>query len=117
MPDRPGYVDGVHYTEHVERIKGLKRAQRMSEALALLLKCVEATEAEDSLNGWGAAPGYYEELAILYRKEKRYVDEVAILERFKRQRKAPGVLPEKLAARLLKAKELLGKTNHDRLSG
>ena len=23
MPDRPGYVDGVHYTEHFERIKGL----------------------------------------------------------------------------------------------
>ena len=45
MPDEPGYVDGVHYTEHVERIKGLKRAQRRSEALALLLKCVEATEA------------------------------------------------------------------------
>ena len=42
-----------------------------------MLKCVEATEAEDSLNGWGVAPGYYEELAILYRKEKRYADEVA----------------------------------------
>ena len=81
LADQDTWMGPLH-TEHFEPIKGLKRAQRRSEALALLLKCVEATEAEDSLNGWGVAPGYYEELAILYRKEKRYADEVAILERF-----------------------------------
>lgn len=106
MTDRPGYVDGVHYTHHVERIRELKRAGLTSEALGLLLKCVDATEAEDRLVGGGVAPGYYEDLAALYRKERRFADEVAILERFARQRKGPGVLPGRLAVRLIKAKEL-----------
>ena len=106
MTDRPGYVDGVHYTDQVERIRDLKRAGRTSEAWALLLKCVDATEAEDRVNGGGVAPGYYEDLAVLYRKEGRFADEVAILERFERQRKGPGVLRDKLAVRLIKAREL-----------
>jgi hypothetical protein len=55
------------------------------------------------------APWYYEQLAILYRKEKQYQQEVAILERYASKPKAPGVGPEKLAARLEKAKELLTK--------
>ena len=52
------------------------------------------------------APWYYEKLAIIYRKQKRYGDEIAILERFERQPKAPGALPKKLAERLVKAKQL-----------
>ena len=110
MPDRPGYVEGVHFTEQVERIKDLKRSHRVSEAIALLLKCIDATEAEDRVNNWGVAPAYYEDLAILYRKEKRLSDEVAILERFQRQRKGPGVLPDKLAGRLIKARALLSRS-------
>ena len=110
MPDRPGYVDGLHFTEHVETIKNLKRTQRTEEAIALLLKCVEATEAEDRIEGMGVAPGYYEHLAILYRKEKRFGDEVSILERYASQRKALGVLPSKLTDRLVKAKRLLSRS-------
>ena len=106
MADEPGYVDGTHFTAHVERIRELTRADRTCEARVLLLKCIDATEAEDRLNGWGVAPGYYQNLAILYSKAGRLSDEVAILERFERQRKGPGVLPEKLAARLLRAREL-----------
>ena len=109
MPEKPGYIDGIHYTEHVDRIKNLKRADRTDDAVALLLRCVDATEAEDRVNNWGVAPGYYEQLAILYRKEKRFRDEVSILERFSEQRKAPGSLPPKLEVRLAKAKELLAK--------
>jgi len=106
MTDPPGYVDGVHYTSHVERIRDLKRAGRTGEARALLLKCIDATEAEDRLRGGGVAPGYYEDLAVLYRKEGRFTEEVAILERFEKQRKGLGVLPDKLAVRLIKAREL-----------
>ena len=106
MPDIPGYVDGSHFTEHVETVRNLKGAQRMDEAIALLVKCVDATEAEDRFQGMGVAPWYYEQLAILYRKGKRLADELSILERYARQRKAPGVLPAKLAERLVKAKEL-----------
>ena len=111
MRDRPGYVDGVHYTEHVETIKSLKRAQRVEDAISLLQKCVDATEAEDRVERMGVAPWYYEQLAILYRKGKRFSDEVFILERYARQRKAPGVLPAKLADRLDKARVLLHRNN------
>ena len=72
---------------------------------------VAETEAEARANGprWGVAPWYYEQLAIIYRKEKQYGDEVAILERYASQPKAPGVGPEKLAKRLEKALKLLEK--------
>ena len=109
MPEKPGNIDGIHYTEYVDRINELKRAQRTDDAIALLLRCVDATEAEDNVNQWGVAPGYYEQLAILYRKEKRFSDEVSILERFSKQRKEPGSLPPKLEVRLAKAKDLLAR--------
>ena len=110
MPDKLGYVDGVHFTEHVETIKNLKRAQRTDDAITLLLKCVDATEAEDRLDRMGVAPGYYKDLAILYRKEKRFADEVSILERYEQSRKAPGALPLKLADRLAKVRGLLSRS-------
>ena len=103
-----GSVDGKHYTDSVERVKQLKREGKNSEAIAILLESVNATEKESKFagEGWGVAPWYYEQLAILYRKEKQYKNEVEILERYENQPKAPGVGPEKLAARLVKAKEL-----------
>jgi hypothetical protein len=106
-----GSVDGKHYTDSVERVKQLKRDGKNSEAIAILLESVNATEAESTFagEGWGVAPWYYEQLAILYRKEKQYRSEVEILKRYENQPKAPGVGPEKLAARLIKAQELLAK--------
>jgi len=103
-----GTVDGDHYTDHVERVKQLKREQRYEEAIELLSKLVDATENEskEAGEGWGVAPWYYEQLAIIYRKEKRYDDEVAILERYQAQPKSPGTGPGKLAERLEKARRL-----------
>ena len=79
------------------------------EAIELLLKLVGETEKEAKKNGLGVAPWYYEQLAIIYRKEKRYNEEVEILERFEQQPKSPGSLPKVLAERLIKARELLNK--------
>jgi hypothetical protein len=125
-----GKVDDGHYTDSVEKAKSLKREGKNPEAIELLLKCVDATEKEAksanstpsvldekfafldkgrSESGWGVAPWYYEQLAILYRKEKQYQKEVEILERYEKQEKAPGVGPQKLAERLIKARELLKK--------
>ena len=103
-----GAVDGEHYTDFVEQVKLLKREKRHDEAIELLNQLVEATEAESCAAGagWGVAPWYYEQLAIIYRKERRYKDEVRILRRYKRQPKAPGAGPSKLSARLEKALEL-----------
>jgi len=104
-----GKVDGRHYTDYVEDVKELKRQGRIQEAEDLLLRLINAVEAEAKEMNWGVAPWYYEQLAIIYRKQKRYEDEVAILERYEKQIKAPGVGPSNLAQRLEKAKAFLLK--------
>lgn len=106
-----GSSDGKHFTDYVDDIKELKRQQRYEEAIDLLKQCVELTESQVNVvgEGWGVAPWYYEQLAIIYRKQKQYHQEVEILERYASQPKAPGVGPKKLAERLVKARELLGK--------
>lgn len=104
-----GSVEGLHYTGYVEHVKQLKREKRHSEAIDLLLKLIDATEAEARAvgKGWGVAPWYYEQLAIIYRKEKRLHNEVALLERYDAQPKAPGICPSKIGERLKKARKLL----------
>ena len=114
MSDELGFVNGLHFTDYVEVVKDLKRQQQTDAAIALLQKLVDATEAEDREQGYGVAPWYYEQLAILYRKHGRLVDEVFILEQYAQQRKAPGVLPAKLAARLDKARELISSSMPNR---
>lgn len=99
-----------HFTTYVEEVKQLMRENKNEEALSLLYKLVEATEAESAKDHGGVAPWYYEQIAIIYRKLKRYSDEVAILERYDSQQKAAGVMPTKLAERLLKARLLLEKS-------
>ena len=89
MPEKPGYIDGNHYTEYLDSINDLKRAQRTDDAIALLLRCVDATEAEDRVDQWGVAPGYYEQLAILSKK-----NDIAMKYRYCLQRKAPGAATE-----------------------
>ena len=41
--------------------------------------------------GWGVVPWYHEQLAIIYQKQERLDDEVAGLQRYAAQPKAPGV--------------------------
>ena len=107
----PKSSPGGHYTDYVDRVKQLKAEKRNEEAIKLLLKLVAETEKESKKQGegWGVAPWYYEQLAILYRKEKQYDSEVEILERYECQPKSPGAGPEKLAERLIKARELRDK--------
>lgn len=111
-PAGPGMVDGIHYTDHVERVKGLRRIGQEEEAEALLLQLVEATEAEAAGEGLGVAPWYYEQLAIIYKKRKDFDAEVRILERYAEQTHAPGVKPPKLLERLEKA-----RARRDRVQG
>jgi len=88
-------------------------APDVGEQERLFIAMVEETEADDARNGWGVAPGWYQKLAILYRKQKRYDEEVAILERYEAQRKAPGALPKKLAERLIKARAIRDRNRAD----
>lgn len=99
MKESARLVDGKHFTEYVDEVKRFRRDKKNDEAIGLLLRLVDATEADSIANGCGVAPWYYEQLAICYRKLGRLDDEILILERFSQQRHAPGVLPPKLLAR------------------
>lgn len=112
--DAEGIPEAIHYSGTVEEVKRLKRDGQHEQAERLLLKDVEATEQESAAmgEGWGVAPWYYEQLAIIYRKDGRYADEVAILMRYAHQPKAPGTGSHKLAERLRRAKELEKKHRH-----
>jgi hypothetical protein len=104
-----GYVQGRHYATFVEDVENLKRLGKFEEAEMLLLELINATEEEDKSRNWGVAPMYYEELAKLYRKNKNFTQEIAILERFAKKTHGNGVKPKKLLERLEKAKLLLNK--------
>ena len=104
-----GEVEGRHYTNYVESVKQLKRENKYAEARKILLSLIDATENEANNSAFGVAPWYYEQLAIIYRKEKNYSSEVEVLERFQKQKKSPGSKPKKLDERLVKAKLLLAK--------
>ena len=124
------FIDGRQHFDWVDHIKNLKREERFKEAEVLLLKIIEADELEcqrvnnqeekpehfdeyeiaigDPLEiSLGVAPWYYEQLAIIYSKQKRFADEVAILERFAIQPHSPGASVPKLLGRLSKKKAKL----------
>ena len=103
---KAGFINGKHYTFYVDTVKQLKRDGKLDEAEKLLLKLIDAVEEESRQEGVLVAPWYYEQLAILYRKQKLYEKEVSILTRFVAQRHEKGhPLEERLTkARLATAK-------------
>ena len=103
--ERPGLVDGLHYTKYVDRVKQLKKQGELQDAELLLLRLVDATEEESRETEHDVAPGYYEQLAVIYRKNGDLPSELRILERYEGQRKAPGVGPAKLAERLKRVRQ------------
>jgi len=108
-----GSIKGKYYTEYVESVLHLKREKKHQEAIDLLLMLIDAVEREakvdKSYGGDGfCAPWYYEQLAIIYRKEKQYTEEVAILERLQKQN---NHLHESAVNRLKKARELQKNNN------
>ena len=103
----PGFHDGRHFTTYVDQVKQLKKNNQLERAELLLISLVGATESEDRVDKRGVAPWYYEQLALIYRKNKDLLKEHAILERFESQRHAPGRKPETLMARLAKVRESL----------
>lgn len=99
-----GLVRGKHFTSYVQEVKELRRRGNDQDAERLLLELVDATESEARAKGFGVAPWYYEQLAILYRQRGEPNNEIAILERFAQQEHAPGVTPPRLLERLNEAR-------------
>ncbi len=81
-----GLVDGKHYTEYVESVKEYKRQCNLDKAELLLLRLVKAVEEEAEVKKWIVAPWYYEQLAIIYRKQKDATKELGILRHFASQK-------------------------------
>lgn len=102
MPDKPGYVDGRYYAEYVDTVRALRSNGDEDGAVSLLLRLVDATEAESRSERSGVAPWYYEQLAIAYRKLGLHDEELQTLQRFARQPHARGASVAKLLDRLEK---------------
>jgi len=98
----------AHYSDYTDQVRLLKQEKRYEEAVKLLERLVDETERESKRDKCGVAPWYYDQLAIVYSKLKRPNDEIAILERYEAQEKAPGAGPAKLAERLEKLRKKRG---------
>jgi hypothetical protein len=98
-----GDLGGRTYTTFVGAVKAFKRKGDLASAERLLLNLLPAIEAEAKGDGIAPAPWYYEQLAIIYGKQKRYEDQVAVLERVCG---FPGAQP-RLQDRLDKARKVL----------
>lgn len=96
----PGTLRGRHHSAWHAEVDRLRDIGDQSAAVDLLLEIVDATETEARSEGFGVAPAAYETLAVIYRQRKDKDGEVAILERFARQKHAPGATPPKLLERL-----------------
>lgn len=99
-----GNFRGRHYTEWVETVKALKRNAQYDDALILLEGLMTAVEAEFAAERLAPAPWYFEQAAIIYRKQKNPDSEVAVLERYLRI--DPSNPHPEMAARLAKARRL-----------
>lgn len=108
---RAGTVDGKYYVEHTGKVQQLKREGANAEAIELLCKLAGAVEQESKVADSYPAPWYFKQLAILFRKEKRYDEEIAILEKYISLAAQTDGAPEDIKKRLEKAKALKGK--HD----
>lgn len=100
-----------HEWSDSDAITQLRREGRVRDAERILVGCIQASESQSEMTGQGVAPAYYEQLAILYSKQKMAHDELAVLERFAAQRHAPGATPARLMDRRDK---VLAKVADDR---
>lgn len=99
----------LHYIDFINQVKHLKKQSRLDEAIDLPLNLVAQIEKEAQQEGGGVPTWYYEQLAVIYRKQKRLHDEIAILERYLDHQKGAVLPNDSLAVRLQKARTLLAK--------
>lgn len=103
----PEGVDVEKYINITEQVKQLKRDREHDRALELLHWAMDETAAEvkdaDTV-AKSPAPWYFEHAAIVYRKEDRHDDEVAVLERY--HDLASDRAKSELTERLERAREL-----------
>lgn len=95
------------YNDATDDIEELKRKREHDKAEKLLLWCINFAEAEAKPNQRDHPRWYYKHLAIIYRKENRYDDELSILQRYVSFCNSMNIEPrEEITNRLEKAKQL-----------
>lgn len=102
-------VNGRHYSKWSGKVRSLKRQKKYDEAIKLLNACMSATERESTIMGWGVAPWYYEQTAIIYREQGKINEEIAVLEMYMHRQHGRSGPSRKLSARLGRARELKAK--------
>lgn len=102
-----GRFEGRHYTEWAPEIDRLKRSGDLRAALALCMRCIDATERQAAVDGFGLPRGYTRNAAIILRKLGDIDGEIAVLERFI----AAGGRGTEIPDRLVKARALLAKSS------
>ncbi|WP_226479152.1 restriction endonuclease [Natrinema amylolyticum] len=100
-----------HYTDATDHVKKFKREGKHDAAEELLLWCIDQAEAEARAKNYSTPPKwYYEHLGIIYRKDGRYEDERALLERYMSVCSSLGGEPRKeLVDRLERSQEMAAK--------
>ena len=101
LPNEPKSYIPAH--EWCDTIREYKRQKRHEEALTILEFCMQTEEA----HGGNVAPWFYEQAAIIHRKNQNKPAELEVLRRFARQPHAPGATPPKLLLRLSKLEATL----------
>lgn len=92
---------------HAKTVDKLKKNKKYREAEKLLVGLIAESEKQSELDGLGVPDWYYFELAKLYRRQKNYSEEVAILEKSLKSMHETEAMAKLLLERLNRAKELL----------
>lgn len=108
MEDQPRDYSGPPYWKWAEEAEQLRKAGNLAEAEAIWLRVLDALEQRHAREGWDAVPyTYYERLAMIYRSQKRYADELAVLDRYlARSSSQPA---RRAVQRLNRVRQLLGQ--------
>lgn len=96
-----------------DQVVELKRAGDLDRAIALLERWVDDEESQGGKRGDAVASWPYYQLAVIARKQKRFDDEISILERYTQQPNSGSKQGQELYHRLLKVYELSGNPKGD----
>lgn len=104
-------------TSPEERVRDLKREDRLPEALALCEKWMDKTEKRASKTDEPVESWPYMHACVILRKLKRPADEAAVIERFLQQRSSGSKQSRDIIERLMKSYELAGLVEKRKVNG
>lgn len=98
---------GLHLSVWLNHVRALEKNQCLNEALELTLALIDVAE-QGASHTLGPVPAPTERAAIIYRKQRDFAAEIAVLERWIAATE-PSRARDKMAARLARAQELEAK--------